>query len=45
MCVVPLPGIELESLGVRVALEVVWVLELVSVYSEVRRESDEVRVS
>jgi hypothetical protein len=40
-----LPSIELESLGVWLALEVVWVLGLMSVYFEVKRNSDEVRVS
>jgi hypothetical protein len=41
MFVESLPSIELESLGVWVVLEV----GLMSVYSEVKRNSDEVRVS
>jgi hypothetical protein len=45
MFVESLPSIELETLGVWVALEVVWALGLMSVYSEVKRNSDAVRVS
>jgi hypothetical protein len=44
LLLVSLSGLEGESLGVWVVLEAVWVLGLVPVYSEVRRNSGEVRV-